>query len=264
MKVVTPVVNNPGFIKAQFYTLKRYMNVPYEFIVFNDAKQFADFTNFGDATIHSQIVEICGQLGIRCINIPNEHHREITHAGMRHIQSMNYITQFMFDNPDQYLHIDSDMFLVDTFDKGSFAKYDCVVFPQTLTGINYIWPNLFYFDTTVLKFKNLVNWNMTPTTDTGVMMEAWLLNYKESYPDKISCFSQLGSCRWDETQIPPNIRDSKLQSFLRNDIRNTNGKFWCELYNTNILHYRAGSNWNGEGKETHSYMTEQLLEALGL
>jgi hypothetical protein len=263
MKVVTPVVNNPGFIKAQFYTLKQHLKTPYEFIVFNDAKQFPDYTNFDDTTLYSQIKNICEQLGIRCIDIPNEHHRELTHAGLRHIQSMNYITQFMFDNPDQYLHIDSDMFLVDTFDIDSLIHYDCAIILQTRPAIEYIWPNLFYFNTTNLKFRGLINWNMTPTTDTGGKMEEWLRSYKESYPDKIFFIRHLASCQWDDTQIPPNIRNPKLKSFLQNDIRNTsNGKFWCELYNKNILHYRAGSNWNGEGKETHQYVTEQLLEAL--
>ena len=265
MKVVTPVVNNPEFIKAQFHTLKRHMKTPYEFIVFNDAKQFPDSTNFGDESLHSQIVEMCRQLGIRCINIPNEHHRELTHPGLRHIQSMNYITQFMFENPDKYLHIDSDMFLVDAFDIDSFIRYDCAVLLQTRPGIEYVWPNLFYFNTSNLKFRELINWNMTPTTDTGGMMEGWLRAYKESCPDNIFYIRHLASCQWGETQIPSNIRNPKLLSFLQNDIRNTSdGTFWCELYNRNVLHYRAGSNWNGEGKETHMYMTQQLLEALGL
>ena len=52
IKVLTAVVNNPVFIEIQYFTLKKYIKCDYEFIVFNDAKQFPDFTNGGDITIY--------------------------------------------------------------------------------------------------------------------------------------------------------------------------------------------------------------------
>jgi len=55
MKIITAVVNNPIFIEIQYYTLKKYFQGEYEFIVFNDAKDFPDFTNYNDITIKSQI-----------------------------------------------------------------------------------------------------------------------------------------------------------------------------------------------------------------
>ena len=51
MKIITAVVNNPLFIEIQYYTLQKYFQGEYEFIVFNDAKQFPDFTNGNDITI---------------------------------------------------------------------------------------------------------------------------------------------------------------------------------------------------------------------
>ena len=51
MKIVTSVVNNPTFIEIQYYTLQKYFKGEYEFIVFNDAKDFPDFTNGNDITI---------------------------------------------------------------------------------------------------------------------------------------------------------------------------------------------------------------------
>ena len=62
MKIVTAVVNNPIFIEIQYHTLKKFLKGTstegYEFIVFNDAKAFPDFTNDGDITIRSKIEEI--------------------------------------------------------------------------------------------------------------------------------------------------------------------------------------------------------------
>jgi len=74
MKIITAVVNNPIFIEIQYYTLKKYFKGEYEFIVFNDAKEFPDFTNGNDITIKKQIDDICFKLNIKCININNNHH----------------------------------------------------------------------------------------------------------------------------------------------------------------------------------------------
>ena len=64
MKIVTAVVNNPDFIEIQYHTLKKFFKGPYEFIVFNDAKDFPDFTNEGDITIKSNIENICTMIQI--------------------------------------------------------------------------------------------------------------------------------------------------------------------------------------------------------
>ena len=53
MKIVTAVVNNPVFIEIQYYTLQKYMKCDYEFIVFNDAKSFSDYSNGGDISINN-------------------------------------------------------------------------------------------------------------------------------------------------------------------------------------------------------------------
>ena len=74
MKVVTAVVNNPVFIQIQYYTLQKYIKCHYEFIVFNDAKSFCDYSNGGDISINNSIQELCKTLNIQCINIPNQHH----------------------------------------------------------------------------------------------------------------------------------------------------------------------------------------------
>ena len=61
MKVFTVAVNNPIFIEIQHILLKRYMptTVTYEFIVFNDAKNFPDDTNYGDIQMPLHIENKC-------------------------------------------------------------------------------------------------------------------------------------------------------------------------------------------------------------
>ena len=60
MKIVSVVVNNPNLIELQYNSIKKYFRTDqhFELIIFNDAKDWPDVTNFNDITIKSQIVEI--------------------------------------------------------------------------------------------------------------------------------------------------------------------------------------------------------------
>ena len=102
MKVVTAVVNNPVFIQIQYYTLQKYMKCDYEFIVFNDAKSFADYSNGGDISIKQSIQDLCKMLNIQCINIPNQHHINQQDASIRTADSMNFILDYQKRFPDKY------------------------------------------------------------------------------------------------------------------------------------------------------------------
>ena len=169
MKIITAVVNNPIFIEIQYHSLKKYFKGHYEFIVFNDAKNFPDYTNGNDVTIKTQIEDICNKLNIVCINIPNEQHKMQTCASIRCADSMNYMLQYQKSNPEQYLLIDSDMFLIDYFDINKYSEYDCAVVPQCRDYNNYFWNGIYYFDMTKMKNIELLNWECD-NFDVGGMM----------------------------------------------------------------------------------------------
>ena len=281
MKIITAVVNNPVFIEIQYYTLKKYFQGEYDFIVFNDAKDFPDFTNGYDVTIKKQIQDICNKLNITCINIPNEHHIQRTDASSRTADSMNYILEYQKNNPDKYLLLDSDMFLVDYLDINKYSKYDCAIVLQSRNDhtTHYFWNGIYYFDTTKLKDMELLNWNCCVNCDTGGMTQEWLKKQMENTPipntndirwkDKeyhtndIYFIKHLWSCSWDINEIPKNLEsNTKLIEFLKNDIRNVNNKFFCEIYDNVFLHYRAGGNWRREGLELHKLLTKKLKNTL--
>ena len=177
MKIVTAVVNNPTFIEIQYHTLKKYFKGDYEFIVFNDAKGFPDFTNDGDISIRQKIESLCVLLNIKCINIPNENHK-VTHcAAVRAADSMNFILEYQKQNPDKYLLIDSDMFLIDYFDVSKYDKYDCAIVLQSRgpnSSLHYFWNGIYYFNFHSLTNTDLLNWNCCDKCDVGGMMQHWL------------------------------------------------------------------------------------------
>ena len=293
MKIITAVVNNPSFIEMQYHTFNKYLKVPegeggFEFIVFNDAKPFPDSTNGGDITLREKIAETCARLNIQCIMIPNDQHVKMPDMSSRHADTFNkHIVKYQATHPDKYLLIDSDMFLIDYLDMNTYFRYSCAVLLQSRLDykLNYIWPGLCYLDFTKIQAQHLFNWAQGRGGDTGSMTEEWLkreigddimpltddLRWKkdETFHTKTIYFiKHLWSCSWNETEMPANIKllenYKELVTFFKEDVRNANGKFYCELYDNVFLHYRAGSNWNKEGMDLHNTLTAKLKKILML
>jgi hypothetical protein len=281
MKIITSVVNNPIFIEIQYYTLKKYFQGEYEFIIFNDAKDFPDFTNYNDVTMKQQIQYICNKLNIKCINIPNKHHIKKTNAALRCADSMNYILEYQKNNPDKYLLLDSDMFLIDHFDINKYSQFDCAIVLQSRNQhrINYFWNGIYYFDMTKMKNIEFLNFNCCKDCDVGGMMQEWLKKQmgnipipntdhirwidKDFHTNNIYFIKHLWSCSWDISELPTNLQSNiKLIDFLKNDVRNVNNKFFCEIYDNLFLHYRCGGNWRREGFDLHKLLSQKLKNTL--
>lgn len=273
MKIVTAVVNNPLFIIIQYYTLKKYFKgASYEFIVFNDAKDFPDFTNNNETKIKAIIKSVCKKLGVLCIDIPNSHHRKMKEPSFRTDDAMNYILKYQIRNPDKYLLLDSDMFLIDYFDINKWSAYDCSVVLQSRTHgtngnqINYFWNGIYYFDMTKMKNTELLNWRCSPYCDTGGMTQVWLEKTKKEKPESINYMRCLTG-GWNIDDLPDNLKSKKrLIDFIKNDCRNKNaddgGSIFSEIYEDVFFHYRSGGNWRVEGMKFHESNSKKLQDIL--
>ena len=289
MKIITCVVNNPIFIEIQYHTLKKYMKCDYEFIVFNDAKMFPDFTNGGNVNIYNEIIQMCNKLEIKCINIPNDHHTECHCPVTRTADSMNFIYRYQLLNKDKYLLIDSDMFLITDFYGNEYDEYQCAIVLQSRKeNINYIWNGLYYFNMNKMNDLEYIAWdkgdivvnNIRIFTDTGGRNKHWIKRNVKNIPstdqlrydsDKNKKFIEnniyfirhLWSCSWNMDEMPDKIKDNKnLMEFIVNDPRNKNGKFFCEIYDNKFLHYRAGGDWERRGIFSHLELANKLKEML--
>tara|TARA_X000000950_G_scaffold268946_1_gene347046 strand:- start:1178 stop:2047 length:870 start_codon:yes stop_codon:yes gene_type:complete len=284
MKVITSVVNNPDFIEMQYWTLKEHFKGEYEYIVFNDAKDFPDFTNGGDVGMRKEIENVCKSLNIKCINVKNNHHKYKSCAGSRCADAMNYILEYQKHNPDEYLLLDSDMFLVDSFDPCKFSQNNSAVVLQSRNNqkIHYIWNGIYYFNIHKMKNLDLLNWSCCPGCDVGGMMQRWLkvqagtkelpdmleMEKNRSSEEKyhvndIYFIKYLRSESWRIEELPKNLKENReLIKYLVEDSRNKDGKMFCEIYEDAILHYRAGGNWRKEGMEFHKGSTKKLKEIL--
>jgi len=278
MKVVTSVVNNPIFIEIQYHCLKKHLHCDFEFIVFNDAKDFPDFTNNNDPTMPKQIEDICAKLGVKCIRIHNAHHRIINWASTRTADAMNFILKYQLQNPDEYLLFDSDMFLIDTFDIERYRQYECAVLLQKRPKVMpYFWNGIYYMNIPKMRHLHLLSWDMCDNCDTGGKTGLWYWNYiyesrdeipkeiqyNQKYSNNIYYMYGISSGYWDINTAPESIKNNaKLLEFLETDPRSENGKFFCDLFEYTVLHYRSGGNWRNEGLELHKTLSEKLKKAL--
>ena len=280
MKVVTAVVNNPIFIEIQYYTFKKHIPCEFEFIVFNDAKDFPDNTNYHDITMRKQIEDMCKKLGIKCINIPNDNHKESTWASARTADAMNFITKYQIENPDEYFLFDSDMFLIDTLDIERYREYQIAVLIQHRPGyLRYFWNGIYYFNIPKMKNLDILAWDMCDNCDTGGRTGLWLwhhleetkegipvnIEFNKRYSKHIYYIHRLETGFWNADDAPECIKkNTKLLEFLETDPRNENGKFFFDLFDYCALHYRAGGNWRNEGFDFHKNMSLKLKNIIVL
>jgi len=256
MKIISVVTNNPTFIEIQYKSIHKFFKCKesLEIIIFNDAKSWNDITNFGDTTMPQQIMDMCTKLNITCINIPNQQHKNSTGASHRHADSMNFMTNYMKMNPDMYFVLDCDMFFVDYFDMSVYEKY---YFYYVLQGrsVHYPWPNIFFIDTRRVPNVELIDWSLASGTDTGGKCAKWLslLETEKTYKLK----PHLSSGKWTSSDLPKNI-NKNIYLFLDNDVRNEGNKYFSEIFDEKIFHYRAGSNWTNKTRDVHDKMTQLL------
>jgi len=94
MKIITNVTNDL-FIKLQYYTLKKFMKNDYEFIVFNDAKEYPDISNGYDITMKQKIINLCNELNIKCYIHDNNYQEQFKeHYSYIHTIILNIIHKY--------------------------------------------------------------------------------------------------------------------------------------------------------------------------
>lgn len=271
MKIISIVTNNPTFIDLQFKSFQKYINIPYEYIVFNDGKDFPDVVN-NDIPNKADIREKCASLNIRCIDLDNDHHRVQTRPSNRHGDSLRVMLEFMKKNKGEYLIIDGDMFLIDHLNIDKYRNRPCACVIQQ-REIVYMWPNLLYIDLCKIDNIDELRLGCAVGGDTGSESSSWLMKQESQFPDvktirysdeqltstKFYFIKHLWSCSWNKNEIPPNLRSHKnLLEYLETDERNENGNYFSEIYDNCFFHYRAGTWYMRNHPHMHTNQIEKL------
>jgi len=289
MKVISCVVNNPTFIEIQYKTLKKYLKNEFEYIVFNDAKGYPNTTNDNNINLKKDIEDLCKKLGIKCINIPNDtqYHKSINCPSTRTALGMNFMLKYQIANPDQYLILDSDMFLIDYLDVNERYKDYKTAFNLRTIFLNdklyrYMWVGIVYMDMRKIDDIYYLDWGLNyGITDCGGLSEEWMnrqilegeyipssneieYNKFDNYQiTNIYFMKYYRGHAWTINDLPINLeKKNKLKEFLINDNRNYGELLHCEIYDDIFFHYHSGCNWRGEGLEYHKSLSNKLNEII--
>jgi len=274
MNIHVSVVNNPEFIEIQDRLFKRFMTGDYKFTVFNHAKTFPDVSNYFDTSndYKNKIRKTCEKLNIECIDvIDTPWYRGCPSAGTA--SAMN----FMLNNyhktiPGKYFVIDSDMFLVNPMNTNKYDEYDAVYRTCVRNQYKYCWNGIYYFNTNNMKNMDLLDWNMfeyTKTnphpgygywTDTGGLTYKWV--HQEAPKHKVKEIKMLESAGWTREMAPSNFPKNLLDFCDKDPRRFPSGRYFPEIYEDVIFHYRAGGNWEGRAKIVHDNNKNELLKNL--
>lgn len=258
-----PVCNNPEFIRLQVQTLEKFCQDRFEITIFNDAKLFPDFSNFGDTSIHQKIIDVCAELRIRCINIDNSEDETLISASLRHSRTANIMWhQYEKHLEEPLLVLDSDMFPIRNFSiLDELRDYDFSYTSQVRQDFEYAWPNLFWCNPPKLQKKDLLDWGIEPfKSDTGGKSSLFLQLQDLM---KLHRHQHFVSFQWNKHDIKDRSQfPISVINFCDKDIKNKDGKYWCEIYHDTFLHLRAGSNWENIDISIHKERTESIKTVL--
>jgi hypothetical protein len=265
LHIQTAVVNNPTFIELQHTTLKHFVDGSYDFTVFNDAKDWPDFSNFNDGSVRRAIQRTCERLNIPCINLHNEHHKMQQSASHRTADSNNAMLEIQKRTQEKYLVLDSDMFPIAPFKTNKYTGFDVAYVPQTRSNdaktLTYIWNGIYYFDMAKVSPKEKLSWAMDNIdgvwTDTGGAMYYFLEESKNNFYK----IQHRSSCHWSALEYPLSC-DTRWLNYIKNDVRNVEGKFYAELFDSTFFHFRAGGNWEKRGADEYGGRVDLLADVV--
>jgi hypothetical protein len=268
LEIQTAVVNNPAFIELQHRSLRHFLTGEYSLTVFNDAKKFPDYSNFGDPGVHREIQRTCERLNIPCVDISNPSHASNMCAANRCADAMSALLDYQRARPAKYLVIDSDMFLATPTPTNVYDAWDAAIVPQVRSNdrgntVRYFWNGVYYFNTARLPDMDGLSWRNNDVdgvwTDVGGAMHYWLERNRGAA--RIYEMPHKWSCKWGFDEFPAQM-DARFLAFLMTDPRNPgDGTFFGELYDGRFLHFRAGGNWEKRSPNEYKQSVDALQQA---
>jgi len=206
--IISTHFNSTDFIELQYISFKKYFKTNFDFIVFNDAKNFKDYTNYNDDSFESKILNKCNELNIKCIRISQEIHTnrklifpetiqpDTMDACTRCADSVQTAFNYAVNNCEGYdyiLLIDSDMFFVFDFDIENYMKNKNISFLGNGGGdftfsseehVYYMWNGIAVFNTKLPGLKEIC-WDCGRVNGKGVDVGGQTHHYLKKYKNDL-------------------------------------------------------------------------------
>ena len=286
--LVSTWINHPEVLKAhRDLWIHAFKDEVVRYVAYIDAKDFGDFSNFGDSSIKDQLIQVCNDNSIEYVVVPQEYHRQrsrvFSNCQLESDQNPSgrnaVVCQYAWNievlegGAQRLALIQSDIFPYRRFTWSSISRStDFYYKPQVRSDngkrLNYAWEGLCLFNmgTWSNEIKRLVDFQHGTFkgvyTDTG----GGLYKILEVLPD----YRRFGwggqdSLQWSSdtmsADVPYWIRQH-LDTDPRNQTRNGVITYFSELQDDRCFHLRAGGNWDNVGKQIHDERYSRFVSLL--
>lgn len=245
----------------------------YKLVAYIDTPTGESAFNLWNSNLRSKAIEISNKWAHETMVVPPEIHenrrvyfpktKELTarNANLRAADTLQHIFNIEIkDQRGQVLLLDNDMFLTNYLRLPEYNLFPHIKAVKQISRsrflrreVEYLWSGLLFFNLEKIRF--LDEWSFDCGKVRGVPVDVsgqtnyWLEKYKElELVENITFIEHLPSLTWDEKDMPKRFGNS-IREFISKDNRNFADKFYIEIYDSNFLHFRAGSNWNRENPE---------------
>jgi hypothetical protein len=277
--IITSAYNQPEFLEFQYRTFKKFLKEDFKFVVVDDSIE----QHNTDA-----IKNICVTFSLEYIRFPQDMHcRYLPYpscptaiASVRHAEVMQYgIDKCVLTHEGPVLIIDSDMFLIENFSVTDFlhgyhiASYvrSAMELPSGLVphkDKKFLWLGLVMFDTRTLPALSTFNTGIASLpglwTDSGGNTYHYLKNnpdlklrmidltntHIETVPQPVLINFPGNNITHSQIMNTQFLRDQGIKELTINLLQSLNSGVQF-LHGTTFLHYRAGSNWDGQSDQFH-------------
>lgn len=270
--VFTTGFNRPDFIVLQHRLFEKFLKDDYEYWVVSDANT---------SEMRTKIMDTCSELGIHCLNVPQEIHDQpylprgpndnYNNPNVRHCNSVQWAWNNFFSHHEgPVMVIDSDMFLIRPFsiektleDHHLAGVYWGTVDHATGKQCSYLWLALILFNNSILPERDTICFNcgVLPNTEAICDSGGWTNLYLNRFKDllKVHTINYVQghhfycpyryvvheSQNFDQISPEEIVRDLTRRAFTEDEIQLVLKKpYTIELLGDNhFLHYRAGTNY---------------------
>lgn len=269
--IFTCSYNRPDFIEIQHKTLAAFLEDEYEYVVFDDSNE-PNMTQKMKAT--------CDALGVRYVKIPQEIHdlpylprqpeENYNHPTVRNVNAVQYFLNTLgFNHDDIVVLLDSDIFLVKPFSIRKFMHgYDMAGAMSSSKFVRYVWHVLAFLDMRTLPNRHTLSFNCGRIDGNPVDGGGYSYYYLRDNPEmkfKHAHHIFSGSVACQTCQSEPFSICSHNTELLKNiGMNDAQIEFIQSAHNVEFhldhtfMHYRGGTNWNGQSDDYHLQKTRAL------
>jgi len=286
--IVSTWVNHPEVLLIhRAMWVKAFSGEPVNYIIYIDAKEYPDPSNFGDVTMKQQLIQICIENSIEYIIVPQEYHVQrgkvflscTVQSDISPSASDALVCQYMWNQQvlekgvTRFLIVQTDLFPYRTFTWDSITRgAEFCYRPQQRTDgitLHYAWNGLCVFDMRRWPDakKQIVNFDYG--FHKGVFADAgagtyYILDHLD--PEQKFEFKELNSHRWSSKDAPINLPDW-ITEHLNTDVRNKISEdgtvlYYSEIFDNAFFHLRAGCNWDNVGRDLHDARYSRFISLI--